>query len=123
MQGATSELRQIYSIDTSALPWVERFEARWDHQHDVFYEPDPTYVPTPYSARSPNRRRLDPNSGLSVTLWLYEGAWLGLDHHTPFEIGKLRVYTIVEAGNEQLRTDIKRAIQEILESERATPSR
>lgn len=123
MRGASPELRQIHSIDTSVLPWVERFEARWDHQHGVSSEPDPTYEPVPYSARSPYRSRLDPASGLRLTLWLYEGAWLQLVSVTPFEIGRLRVVTIVEAPNPELEAGVRGAVREILESERALLAR
>ncbi|MCL4754660.1 MAG: hypothetical protein KJ015_31180 [Myxococcales bacterium] len=119
MRGASPELWQIYSIDTSRLPWQERFEARWDHEHGASWEPDPTYVPDPHSARSPYRSRLDPEHGLRLTLWLYEGAWLGLSPVTPVEIGRLRVVVFLDAPNPALRAALDAAIAEILESERA----
>jgi hypothetical protein len=119
MRGASAELRQIYSLDTSSLPWWECFEARWDHEHGVSREPDPTYVPSPYTARSPTRRVLDPQNGMQLTLWLYEGAWLQRVPVTPFEIGRLRVVVQLDTPNPSLRRDLEAAIQMILESERA----
>lgn len=83
------------------------------------WEPDPTYVPDPHSARSPNRSRLDPKRGLRLTLWLYEGAWLALSHVEPFEIGRLRVVVILDAPDAELRASLGAAIREILEPERS----
>lgn len=119
MRGASPALRQTHSIDTSRLPWEDRFMARWDHQHTLSWEPDPSYVPEPHTARSPYRSRLDPKDGLRLTLWLYEGAWLGLDPVEPFEIGPLRVVVILDAPNAELRASLAAAIREILETERA----
>lgn len=119
VRGASPELRQTHSIDTSRLPWQDRFLARWDHEHGVSWEPDPDYVPDPHSARSPYRSRLDPKDGMRLTIWLYEGAWLGLDPVDPFEIGRLRVVVVLDAPNVELRTRLDAAIREVLESERA----
>jgi len=119
MRGARPELRQIHSIDTSRLPWQDRFEARWDHEHGVSWEPDPTYVPDPHSARSPYRSRFDAKGGLRLTLWLYEGAWLQLSQVDPFEIGRLRVVVMLDSPDTELRTSLGAAIREILESERS----
>lgn len=123
LRGADPALRQIDSLDTTVEPWQPRFMARWDHEHEVTMEPDPTFVPSPYTARSPFRSRLDPVSGLQLTLWLYEGAWMQLVEVRPFEIGRLRIVSFIRATNPELRTGIDGAIQEILESERAATTR
>jgi len=119
LTGASAELQPIYSLDTATIPWEPRFYARWNHQHGVAWEPDPTYVPSPYTARSPNRMRLDPSDGVVLDVYLYEGSWSLLVTVNPVALGRLRVVTMIDTRNPALRAELERAIGEILEGERA----
>lgn len=119
LAGASADLRPIFSLDTATIPWEPRFYARWNHQHGVSWEPDPTYVPSPHTARSPNRMRLDPHEGLILDVYLYEGSWSLLVTVNPVALGRLRVVTMISTPNPALREELERAIGEILDDERA----
>ena len=119
LAGASAELRPVSSLDTATIPWEPRFYARWNHQHAVSWEPDPTYVPSPHTARSPYRDRLDPSAGLILDVYLYEGSWSLLFAVNPVALGRLRVVTIISTPNPALRAELERAIGEILDGERA----
>jgi hypothetical protein len=115
MEGADPEIHPIHSLDTNARPWRPRFYATWMHAHGVTQELDPTFDATDhYTARSPYRDRVDPESGLRVAIHFYDGS-----ESAPFEIGWLRITSWVDSPNATLKRELSAAIQEILESERA----